>query len=590
MIDPLQSAAFAIQSHPGVYALLLGSGVSRAAGIPTGWEIVLDLIGKLAAAADESVGPDPEQWYIDKYGESPDYSKLLDELAKKATERQQLLRPYFEPTDQEREDGLKQPTVGHLAIARLVRQGFVRVIITTNFDRLMEKALEAEGVDPEVIDSPEQLLGALPLTHVQCRVFKLHGDYQDPRIRNIPAELDSYPEEVGQHLDRVFDEFGLVVCGWSADWDTALRDALYRAPSKRFTTYWATRGQPTDAAQRLIDHRRAEVVPIEDADSFFLRVQETVESIEEFSRPHPLSADAAVAALKRYLPNPEHRIRFVDLIDGTVEQLIDATSGEGFEIQGAPRPTRELVTSRLRRYESASSALLAMAPVGGFWAEDDHYIAWGRALERLSTTKLVMGQHYPSWITVGTHPARLLLYALGMGAVESNRLQFLNRIFKRPVSGHTEGNNPASLLTTLFDVDKTVRFGWNQMLEGMDGRHAALSDWIHDALRQPLHSLIPDDSKYEFIFDKLEVLIALGFNSIENAPWDYWGPPGAFIYRRPNRQRIIADIHKSISSTGLESPLVQCGILGETPEDCLAALRDFEDFAAKVAREFGIFH
>jgi hypothetical protein len=40
VIDPLISLAFAIQSNKGVYALLLGSGVSRAAQIPTGWEIV----------------------------------------------------------------------------------------------------------------------------------------------------------------------------------------------------------------------------------------------------------------------------------------------------------------------------------------------------------------------------------------------------------------------------------------------------------------------------------------------------------------------------------------------------------------------
>jgi hypothetical protein len=48
-IDPILSLAFGIQSNPGVYALLLGSGVSRGAQVLTGWEIVLDLIRKLAA-------------------------------------------------------------------------------------------------------------------------------------------------------------------------------------------------------------------------------------------------------------------------------------------------------------------------------------------------------------------------------------------------------------------------------------------------------------------------------------------------------------------------------------------------------------
>src|SRR4051812_17947920 len=58
MVDPLVSLAFAMHSAKGVYAVLLGSGVSRSARIPTGWEVVLDLIGKVAALSDEACHPD----------------------------------------------------------------------------------------------------------------------------------------------------------------------------------------------------------------------------------------------------------------------------------------------------------------------------------------------------------------------------------------------------------------------------------------------------------------------------------------------------------------------------------------------------
>ena len=89
----------------------------------------------------------------------------------------------------------------------------------------------------------------LPLIHTQCCVLKLHGDYLDPRIRNTRSELEAYPEEFDQLLDRIFDEFGLIVCGWSATWDNALRNAIERCPSRRFATYWAVRGEPSDAAR-----------------------------------------------------------------------------------------------------------------------------------------------------------------------------------------------------------------------------------------------------------------------------------------------------------------------------------------------------
>jgi hypothetical protein len=43
--------AFSMSENPGVYAVLLGSGVSRSAGIPTGWEITLELIRRAGIAA-----------------------------------------------------------------------------------------------------------------------------------------------------------------------------------------------------------------------------------------------------------------------------------------------------------------------------------------------------------------------------------------------------------------------------------------------------------------------------------------------------------------------------------------------------------
>ena len=122
--------------------------------------------------------------FKEKFGKLPDYSVLLDELAKTRTERQQLLRPYFEANEQEREEGLKQPTAAHHAIAQLAAQGFIKVIITTNFDSLTESALREAGIQPAVLSSPDDLKGALPLPHMQCCVFKVHGDYLDTRIRN----------------------------------------------------------------------------------------------------------------------------------------------------------------------------------------------------------------------------------------------------------------------------------------------------------------------------------------------------------------------------------------------------------------------
>ena len=179
MISPVESLAFSMHANPGVYAVLAGSGLSRAARIPTGWEITLELVRKLAAVRGKRCDPDPEQWHRKTFGKEPNYSDLLDAVCRTPAERQQLLQSYVEPSEEEREEGAKQPTTAHRAIAALAAQGFIRVIVTTNFDRLFETALEAETVRPVVVSSPDQVRGALPLLHTSCYVVKLLGDYLD---------------------------------------------------------------------------------------------------------------------------------------------------------------------------------------------------------------------------------------------------------------------------------------------------------------------------------------------------------------------------------------------------------------------------
>ena len=174
-LEPVLKVALSLHNNPGIYALLIGSGISRSAGVPTGWEIVLDLIRKVANMEGEDPEPEPEAWYQKRFGELPDYGRLLDRLTSTSAERMALLRSYFEPTEEEREQGLKMPTPAHRAIATLVRLGYFRIILTTNFDRLLEKALEDEGVSPDIIKSDDDLQGAMPYVHSKCYLMNCMG-------------------------------------------------------------------------------------------------------------------------------------------------------------------------------------------------------------------------------------------------------------------------------------------------------------------------------------------------------------------------------------------------------------------------------
>lgn len=573
MIDPLHSLAFSVQANPGVYAVLVGSGVSRSAQISTGWEITLDFVRKLAEVAGETCGTDPALWYRERYGKEPDYSDLLDALAKTPAERQQLLRAYLEPSEEERADGLKAPTAAHRAIASLAAKGYIRIIITTNFDRLIEMALAEVGVVPTVLSSQDQVHGAVPLIHTRCCVFKVHGDYLDTRIRNTPAALETYPKEFDNLLARILDDFGLIVCGWSAEWDTALRATVERAVSRRFSHFWAVRGEPSNAARRLIRHRQAQMLPIADADSFFSELGRLVEVLEQFSRPHPMSTEVAVASLKGYLTEPKYRIRLADLVSGEVDRVLNAASNTAFALQGGPAPDTNTFTARIRAYEAACETLIAMAAAGGYWAEDWHSAAWQTALTRLATQPAEAGGKL--WIESQRYPATLLLYALGLGAVEAGErgLSFLGRLFCTSLHREHQKDQTAVELLPPFCFFKRgnepARF-----LEGMECSHTALNDWLHALLQPKFRSLFPSDPRFSYAFDRLEVLMALSFahHAKRAEGWPYWVPLGRYAYRGDSLDRFLKDLRSSLKSFGDESPYVKSGIFGHSAKECSAGI------------------
>jgi len=122
-LDPFDALALSLHHSPGVCGILVGSGLSRAAGIPTGWEITLDLISRLAALEGITSHENWPAWFQGKYGKAPNYSEILDALATTPSERRAILHGYIEP--QEGGEG-RVPTKAHHAIAALVRDGNVR--------------------------------------------------------------------------------------------------------------------------------------------------------------------------------------------------------------------------------------------------------------------------------------------------------------------------------------------------------------------------------------------------------------------------------------------------------------------------------
>lgn len=580
-MTPELSLAFSVQSSPGVYALLLGSGVSRAARIPTGWEVVLDLVRKVASAEGADCEPDPAAWYAAQYRTEPGYSQLLDSLAKTPTERQQILRSYFEPTEDEREEGAKAPTKAHRAVAKLVASGYVRVILTTNFDRLMERALEDVGVAPTVISTPDQIDGAVPLAHMKCCVVKLHGDYLDTRILNTPKELAGYDPRVDRLLDRVFDEFGLIVCGWSADWDEGLRNAIERAPSRRYSTFFAARGDVGDNAAALLTRRDGQQIAIASADDFFDGLLQKVQAIEEFAQPHPLSVKAAVAACKRYLADPEaSRIRLADLISDESRRVCA-------ELESAPlantseQPTVASLTSRVRRYEGVCQTLVAIAFQVGRWGDANAFAQLVSSQRRWYATKASQGLTF--WIAFQGYPVALVTHAALLGASFERRLGYAKSLLVGELDAPQRSPVPAVSVAPAGCLVDDVN--WGKLLEGMQQRRLGLSDWLCDFFWREFGHEFASLSDFESHFDWVEIVLSIATHHLSpsrvNADFH---PLGRYAFRGDSRSKIIEEIKNSLETLGEKSPYVDRQVLGGDAEEVRRALEKFDAWVSFLAQ------
>jgi hypothetical protein len=509
--DPEITLATSVHASPGVYALLLGSGVSSAAGIPTGWQVVTSLVQRAAVAAEPNnpqapldAAADPEAWWARHSVEPLGYSALLAQLAPTAASRQALLAGFFEPTEEDRQTGRKIPTAGHRAVARLVARGSVRVVLTTNFDRLIERALEDEGVSPQVLHDAGRLASATPLAHAPATVVKLHGDYADLEQRNTVDELSSYPPELTEFLTGVLDDYGLIVCGWSAEWDHALVVALESVRSRRYPLFWSTHGAPTEPARRLIGLHGAVLIGGLTADELFTGLLTRLEALDRLIAPPP-SRDLAVVHLKRALADPTRRIEVFDLLDTEGTRIVDAAADR-------ERHPLNAVDDReqVERYRADCDTLLHLLATGVFHDDGTYDALWTRILQRLLNVRGPL----PAGPVVGVMdalrhlPALLAFWVAGVAAICARRERTLGVLLRDPMWTYPDGQdlrvNVGYALHPGNVLDRDRLNAWDGV-----ARHYPASRLLRQTCREPLRLIEPDDEAYWKACDRLEYLVSL---------------------------------------------------------------------------------
>jgi hypothetical protein len=589
----LINLAFSLYYNPGAYALLLGSGISKTANIKTGWEITRDLIKKLAASMKQDPGPDVDDWYKKNFHEEPDYSKILEKIAKTPSERMNILKGYCEPTEEEKEEGLKVPNKAHKAIAEMVKMGYIKMILTTNFDRLLEKALEEVGVTPDVVKSEDDFKGAMPYIYSQCFIVKLHGDYKDIRIKNTEEELSHYSDITNKFLDEVLDRFGLIIVGWSGKWDKALREAILKSPSRRFQTYWLAKGEIEEEAKDIIDSRRAEVIKIENADEVFMHLLEKVKSLREVERKSPMTIEAKIAMIKQYISDPKNRIKLHDFVMERTEEIYKDLNSEKFNLKEEVNETT--FQKRMENYEIVTIPLIkVLLPIAYYDKGKNSYLLT-KVINRIANSERRSSNY--AWSNLQKYPSLLLLYSLGLGALSSNNFNNLAAILRE-----TKIRNGGEKNNLINEVNPSAVFytnGFANLIKRpKPNEFTPANNYLFDIIRPLLKEYIPDDSEYEDLFDKFEYLLSLNYIDLNNPDLtnleegdNVWAPVGRFGWRYgglfPMREPpLLFQYIDDIKNAGSQHDLFKAGFFGGSVERFEKIEKAFRKWFLKATRSW----
>jgi hypothetical protein len=179
------------------FVLMIGAGASFTSGMPPTdalKQALLDRFGPHAAGSGLA-----ERW--DAFWENMPPGN-----------RELTLQTYF--------SGLK-PSPGYLCLAEMLKQGFFDVVITMNFDNMLESALDAVGVGspekgvPVRSDwSDEAVCRAMKASTPRIKILKLHGSAKSAgTFLFTGAEMVCYPECI-EELVKDLTSRDVLICGY----------------------------------------------------------------------------------------------------------------------------------------------------------------------------------------------------------------------------------------------------------------------------------------------------------------------------------------------------------------------------------------
>lgn len=213
-------------SRPQNYAWFLGAGASRVAGLPTAADIIWDMKRRYYCLEEnqditrqdiqnEAV-KDRIQSFMDARGfpalwADDEYSIYFEKIFGSDSERQ---RKYLKAILSEEKVTL---SVGNRVLGALLASELCKIVFTTNFDSVVEKAVaEVSGKSLSAYHLEGSRAANEALNNEEFPLYcKLHGDFRYDSLKNLSEDLATQNDDLAQCLVTAGNRFGFVVTGYS---------------------------------------------------------------------------------------------------------------------------------------------------------------------------------------------------------------------------------------------------------------------------------------------------------------------------------------------------------------------------------------